>query len=230
MTMRGRLGLLAGRNLMFILDRPARRQEFPFLPRIAMEAHNHRLSEPAQPWVPGHDVQFYDDEEFLTSVVGRFLVDGVRAGQPVIVIATPSHQQAFVNQMRAMGFDPDHLTPARDIVWLDARETLSAFMEGNRPNPELFEATVGNVFEKVTANRRYALVRAYGEMVDLLWRDGKAEAAIAVEELWNALASKYTFSLLCAYAGESLRANPREDGREMICRTHSRVLPPKLVA
>lgn len=195
-----------------------------------MSEHAHELSKPAQPWVPGHEVQFYDDEEFLNTVVGRFLVDGVRAGQPIIVIATPSHQRAFVKQMRSMGADPDHLAPMRDIVWLDARATLSAFMEGNRPNAELFEATVGNIFEKVTANRRYALVRAYGEMVDMLWRDGKAEAAIALEELWNALASKYTFALLCAYARESLVMNAREDGVEMICRAHSRVLPPKRVA
>jgi hypothetical protein len=127
--------------------------------------------------------------------------------------------------MRSMGVDPDDLVDARDVMWLDAAETLSAFMEGSRPNPELFDATVGNVFEKIVANRKYVMVRAYGEMVDLLWQEGKAEGAIALEELWNALAAKYAFSMLCTYAKSGLLADANPHGLERICGVHERVLP-----
>jgi hypothetical protein len=176
-------------------------------------------------WLPCHDVQFYEDEAFLCEAVANFLVEGFRAGQPLIVIATSEHRKAFVDRMRRRGVDPDDLVQGRDIMWLDAADTLAAFMEGDRPDPELFEATVGNVFENVMANRKYAMVRAYGEMVDLLWRSGKSASAIALEELWNRLATKYAFSLLCAYSKESLLANPRADGIDSICRVHGRVLP-----
>jgi DcmR-like sensory protein len=174
-------------------------------------------------WAPGHEVQFYQDDARLCDGVGHFLTEGVRAGQPAIVIATPSHRQEFAERMRLAGIDPDRLAPI-DLVWLDARETLSAFMEGGRPNAELFHATVGNVFEKVIANRRFVLVRAYGEMVDLLWRDGKAEAALELEDLWNTLAGKYKFFLLCVYAKESLVAHGSPDGIERVCACHSSVL------
>lgn len=175
-------------------------------------------------WLAGHDVQFYDDDAFLCAGVARYLIEGARAGQPLIVIATPAHRREFQALMHSRGIDPDELHP-NDAIWLDARETLSAFMEGGRPNAELFDATVGNVFEKALTNRRYAVVRAYGEMVDLLWREGKSDAALEVETLWNKLASKYAFSLLCAYAKESFVAHSRPDGIERICGHHSRVLP-----
>jgi KaiC/GvpD/RAD55 family RecA-like ATPase len=179
-------------------------------------------------WSPGHDVQFYENEEFLNTAVAGFLSDGVRVGQPIIVIATGAHRNAFAARMRSMGLDPDDLVHGRDAVWLDARETLTAFMEGGRPNRELFEATVGNVFETLITNRRYIIVRAYGEMVDLLWNEGKAEAAIALEVLWNELAAKYSFSLLCAYSKHSL-SKDRGRGIEHICGQHMRVLPSEFV-
>jgi DcmR-like sensory protein len=183
------------------------------------------LSAATHVWRPGHDVQFYEDEAFLSEAVASFLAEGFRAGQPLIVIATAEHRKAFAQRMRARGVDPEDLVHGRDIMWLDAADTLAAFMEGDRPDPELFEATVGNVFEKIMANRKYAMVRAYGEMVDLLWRGGKSASAIAVEELWNGLAAKYAFSLLCAYSKESLLSDPHTDGIDSICRVHSRVLP-----
>ena len=72
-------------------------------------------------------------------------------------------------------------------------------------------------------------VRAYGEMVNLLWRDGKAQQAIELEQLWNELASKYSFALLCAYATDSL--DPADlTGIERICAVHSAVLPSRPTA
>ncbi len=32
-----------------------------------------------------------------------------------------------------------------------------------------------------------AIVRAYGEMVDLLWKDGNVDGAVQLEALWNEL-------------------------------------------
>jgi hypothetical protein len=174
-------------------------------------------------WAPTHDVQFYESEEVLASSVARFLIQGVRVGQPMVVIATASHRKAFKKEMRSMGIDPAELVEGRDVVWLDARETLSAFIEGARPNRELFEATVGSVFEQLMRNRRYVIVRAYGEMVDVLWREGKLEAAIQLEELWNELAAKFSFSLLCAYSVDGVLKGDCK-GIDDICCKHARVV------
>lgn len=176
-------------------------------------------------WAQSHDVQFYDADEALAAAVGNFLVQGIRVGQPCIVIATAAHRAAFIEQIRQAGIEADDLIEGRDIVWLDAREALASFMEGGSPNPELFEATVGNVFDKLMEKRRYLVLRAYGEMVDILWRDGKADAALELERLWNALARKYAFTLLCAYSKESLAMCDEGHNIEHICEHHTAVLP-----
>lgn len=178
-----------------------------------------------QAWVASHDVQFYDSDEFLFESVADYLTTGVRLGQPIVVIATGAHRAGYREAMRARGANPDDLTEGRDLAWLDARETLSAFMEGGRPNAELFDLTVGRVFEALRRNRPYVMVRAHGEMVDLLWREGKASAALALEELWNDLANRHSFSLLCTYSRQMLASVRSADGVEQICGRHARVLP-----
>src|SRR3954469_4606404 len=42
-----------------------------------------------------HDVQFYEDEQFLSNAVGAYIAPGLREGHPVIVISTPKHSSAF---------------------------------------------------------------------------------------------------------------------------------------
>lgn len=178
-----------------------------------------------QAWVATHDVQFYQTDDFLYSSVADYLSTGVRLGQPIVVIATAAHSKGYREAMRARGANPDELTEGRDAVWLDARQTLAAFMEGGQANAELFDLTVGRIFESLRRNRRYVMIRAHGEMVDLLWREGKADAALAVEQLWNELATRHSFSLLCTYSRQTLGNVMKADGVEQICGCHARVLP-----
>jgi hypothetical protein len=42
-------------------------------------------------------------------------------------------------------------------------------------------------------------------MVDTLWRDGLQMAALRLELLWNGLAGRRRFSLLCGYAADAVR-------------------------
>jgi hypothetical protein len=174
-------------------------------------------------WAVGHDVQFYESEMFLVDRVAEFLAEGIRAGQPLVVIATDLHRRGFAARLRAEGIDIEDKTRA-DIIWLDARETLDSFMEGGRPDPELFEMTIGNVLTRLIAARSYLVVRAYGEMVDLLWREGNTDGALALEALWNAIARKYSFNLLCGYAMEAVFKRSSSHGLNDICAHHHRVM------
>ena len=83
---------------------------------------------------------------------------------------------------------------------LDAEETLGLFMVDGQPDRDMFEANVGRMIEQALAGRTRVTVRAYGEMVNILWKCGQSEAAINLELLWNRLAAKYNFALLCGYA------------------------------
>jgi PAS domain S-box-containing protein len=172
-----------------------------------------------------HAVQFYDDEAFLSTVVCEFLARGLRSGQPVVVIATSPHRKVFAKGLAAGGLDCARARKDGRLVMLDARRTLSKFMDGALPNATRFRAVVGSVIEKALAGRTNAGVCAYGEMVDLLWNDGNAEGAVRLEDLWNELAATYQFSLLCAYnMGNFSRAS--DAGRfATICAQHTHVTP-----
>ena len=175
--------------------------------------------------LPGHDVQFYQTDAHLTRVVADFLAAGARVGQPLIVIATEAHRQAFAYELRARRLDVEEVLSGREAVWLDARETLAAFMEGGRPDRELFMATVGSVFERVLKRRYYLTVRAYGEMVDLLWKDGNTEGALQLEALWNEIAGKYSHSLLCGYSMDNFLHAAGADELRRVCEHHTYALP-----
>jgi hypothetical protein len=58
-------------------------------------------------------------------------------------------------------------------------------------------------------------------MVDLLWKAGHAGAAMRVEGLWNDLARRQAFSLLCGYSMGNVYKDPAV---EDICSLHSHVV------
>src|SRR5919109_1301881 len=73
------------------------------------------------------------------------------------------------------------------LVFLDAEATLSRFMINGEPDGERFEQVVGEAIRGVRASAVQNGVRAYGEMVGVLWSAGQHSAAVRLEELWNQL-------------------------------------------
>ena len=62
-------------------------------------------------------------------------------------------------------------------------------------------------------------------MVDLLWNAGNIEGAIRLEELWNDIAARYSFNLLCAYTKASLLKHSHNAAFHRICKHHRNVVP-----
>jgi MEDS: MEthanogen/methylotroph, DcmR Sensory domain len=167
-----------------------------------------------------HAVHFYGDDTRLCMSVADFLADGIAARQPIVVIATPEHRHTLVEALTARRFDIANLIEEGRCALLDARETLDLFMIEGMPDPALFRQVVGVALERVSASDSGMPVRAYGEMVDVLWRAGNSEGAIKLELLWNELAHTHAFSLLCGYAMGSFF---KETGRDAVCALHTHV-------
>jgi signal transduction histidine kinase len=171
----------------------------------------------------GHVVQFYDTEDFLCARVADFLGDGLAGGEPIVVIASEDRQQAFHARLKARGFGAQ--AAADGAIWLDAHETLAKFMVGTMPDGSRFREVIGGSLQRSSASGRHARVRAYGEMVDILWKAGNAKAAIRLEELWNELASSHSFQLMCAYVMGSFYKATDAQQVQQVCSTHAFVLP-----
>ncbi len=147
-----------------------------------------------------HAVRFYENERSLSRIVADFVRDGLADGNPGIVIATPTQRGAILRALIARSLDVVKLQHSRDLVLLDGNETLSTFMTNGQPHPETFKDSMGDVIRNAVRGRADCTVRIYGQMVDILWKDGLHEAAIRLELLWNQLANIADFSLLCGYA------------------------------
>jgi hypothetical protein len=147
-----------------------------------------------------HAVRFYENKESLCRLVAEFLSEGLEIGQPALIIGTPEHRAAIADELRARHFDVERLEAAGDMLLLDARTALATFMIDGVPDGNLFYARTTRAIERLCRGRSDCTVRAYGEMVDLLWKDGESTAAVQLEMLWNRLAATHDFSLLCGYA------------------------------
>jgi hypothetical protein len=171
-----------------------------------------------------HAVQFYENESSLASTVAKFLADGFQAGEPGIVVATPAHTTSILRELKALGLRTHELRRTGELQLFDARKMLSSFMVNALPDPLMFRSNVGDVIERLCANRRPCPIRAYGEMVDLLWQEGNENGAIRLEILWNQLASTYEFSLLCGYAVGQFYKETRDPRFEEVREQHTHVI------
>ncbi len=177
---------------------------------------------------PGHDpvdhvVQFYESDTYLAKKVASFIADGLALGESAILIATEPHRALFAESLRPLTSDLVCLLDSGRIVMLDAIATLERFMVNGMPDANAFHRTVGTT---VTAMSRatHKPVRAYGEMVDVLWRRGERDAALRLEQLWNELRTQVSFKLLCAYGTEAFVTG---GGVADVCGTHSHVMSPE---
>jgi PAS domain S-box-containing protein len=170
-----------------------------------------------------HVVQFYETDAYLVESVGAFLAGSLGAGHAGVVVATGPHRDGIDAALRRRGIDVERCVAEGRYVSLDAAETLARFVEEGEPDAGKFADTMGGVVARLAAGGRR--VRAFGEMVALLWAAGNRPAAIGLEELWNELAKSHRFALLCAYPMDAVSGGASAEAFESVCGCHGRVLP-----
>ncbi len=170
--------------------------------------------------VCNHEAQFYsDDASFLVSLT-RFVETALVAGSKVIVIATESHRNGLLLGLQARAVDIVVADEQERFVLMDATEVLSTFMEDAGPNRERFLSTISPLIR--CAEDKHKRVVVFGEAVGVLCAEGRVEAAIELEQLWNELIQTHSFHLRCAYLMiEELKGEPYYAA---ICAEHFAVL------
>jgi hypothetical protein len=168
-----------------------------------------------------HAVRFYENEKSLVQIVAQFLGEGLIANDPALIVATPPQRAAIVRELVVKGFDAVELQRSGALVLLDAEDTLAAFMIDGSPDSDRFKKRMGDVITAVPGNREKSTLRIYGQMVDVLWKNGHSDAAIRLEMLWNQLAASQHFSLLCGYAMGHFYKGA---GWDRVCEQHTHVL------
>lgn len=173
-----------------------------------------------------HTVQFYVSDEFLVDELGRFFGAALADGQAAVVIATQPHQETLARRLRGYGFDPGELAAQDRYLAFDAGDMLSRFLVDGQIDQFRFFEVAGEVIARasVAARDEKRSVVAFGEMVALLWAEGKIDLAIQLEKLWNALARSYSFSLRCAYPMQGFNMERDAAAFAEICGQHTGIV------
>jgi hypothetical protein len=169
-----------------------------------------------------HLVQLYEDESSFQDTLEGFAMGGLLTGESVIIIATPKHRQALDQRLRARGIDLAYAQARDQYLALDAEETLAKFMVDRWPDEERFHGVVSELLAR--ARRTGRRVRAFGEMVALMWARGDNAATVRLEHLWHVLCQTHGFPLLCAYPRSGFTGDATASMRQ-ICDAHSRLVP-----
>jgi hypothetical protein len=169
-----------------------------------------------------HVVQFYtDDAEALVTSVSLYISEGLRNGESVIVIAAADHTSRFRLGLAHDGWDVEPIEADGHLLFLNAQETMSRFMIDGQPDWSRFASTVETAMERLAPGTG---IRAYGEMVGVLWKTGYFSAAIVLEGYWNRFLHSKHLPLFCSYPIDVFDREFQRSGVEALLCDHSHVL------
>jgi hypothetical protein len=168
-----------------------------------------------------HVLQVYENDKTLINSLSKFVTGGIKAGDCSIIIATESHHHDLRNSIKDQGINIEMLQEQNLFIPLNASAVLSTFMINNWPDDGLFEKTLSAIIDKVPRNGHK--IRAFGEMVSILWDEELHAATIYLEHLWNTFCLQHPMCLLCAYPQKAFRGN-YASSLQHICRSHSKTI------
>jgi hypothetical protein len=168
-----------------------------------------------------HVVQIYENDGVFLDALTGFVGGGINAGECVIVIATNSHLEALNARLLSYGISIHTLIDDDRYIPLDAEEILSGFMVNGWPEEELFMNTVSSLIRRGQSKQRR--IRAFGEMVALLWAQGMNGATVRLEYLWNKFCEQNQFCLFCAYPKTGFTQDINESIMS-ICGCHTKMI------
>jgi hypothetical protein len=170
-----------------------------------------------------HILATYRDDASLVDGFTHFIEAALKMENPVIVAATRSHRDTLLQRLRARGWDMDSAIQSGSYVSLDASVTLSKFMINDWPDAVRFFGVIDDLIAKAAKARKKPQpnVAVCRECSPILWAQGKVEAAIEAERLWDEVARKYDVDILCGYLTRDCRSEENNPMFERLCAEHA---------
>lgn len=178
----------------------------------------------ARPGAGDHVAQVYRDPGFLAAALAHYVSEGLRLGEAVLVVVRSAHWEACLRELRGLGrTDLAAAQRSGQLTVLWAEETLPTILsEAELIDPDRFHRVVGSRVARL--QEEWPWLRVFGEMVDLLWQEGRCPCAVELEELWNELIRVRRLSLLCAYGLDPLHDSSYGGPLEAVCQVHSHLV------
>jgi hypothetical protein len=95
------------------------------------QAHNEPnaapLGEAGREIADRHEVKFYPDDSAMVEGFAGFIGATLRSGNPVVVLATPSHRISIVKRLKEEGVDVGAAVEQKRYIPLDPADSVPAF-------------------------------------------------------------------------------------------------------
>jgi DNA-binding NarL/FixJ family response regulator len=169
-----------------------------------------------------HAVQFHSDDESLVGGFTAFIETALKAGNAVIALMTASHLNSLFLRLQAQELDISTAISEGRYIPLDVADTLATFMVNDLPDPVRLRNMMGNLVAaaaKAAKGDRPRVV-ACGEAAPTLLAQGKPDAAIRLEHLWDEMAKACELDTLCGYVLTRVQREHESDIYDRICAEH----------
>ena len=157
-----------------------------------------------------HMVRFYENDVFLTEAVASCIKLGLQVNDTLIVMVPASHRTALRKVLT-----PDELAN-KHLMFFGTTSLLTKVMGDDWPNQRKFMKVLGR---RIQVAYQAVRGRVLGEMLGVLWAEGKYRAAIRLEELRNTRQTTHPFSRLHAYPHSALTS--KEDPQSLLAVRHN---------
>jgi DNA-binding NarL/FixJ family response regulator len=183
----------AVRDLLPVLDAILRGAQFVSggLERVAqgdsLAAHHHPLL-------------FYSSDAALVGACSGFIAGAFAEGHAVIVLVTKAHEESIRLSLQASCIDFRDAVQQGRYISVDICDMLAKVTVDGWPDPVRFRSAAEDLVAAARrAARHGARVVACGECAPTLWAQGRVQAAIRLEHLWDELVQSQRMDTLCMY-------------------------------
>ena len=169
-----------------------------------------------------HFAQFHRNADTLTEAAFVFLESGLRHGRSLLIVAPSPRVEQLFDRLSSGKLHPKSLVDSGQLAVMDSTPIIEQLVSNGHTEWARFRGMLAPVLSRL-APRGHG-TRIYGEIADTLWQAGETDAAIRLEDLWNALADAYSFSLFCGYTMDTHCEHAYTAPLEELGRTHSDIL------
>lgn len=169
-----------------------------------------------------HFAQFHRDADALTESAFVFLEAGLRRSSSLLVIAGAEQKDRLFARLAASQLDPQALCDSGQLAVLDAAALIEQFVRDGVAEWAGFRGTISPILTRLHPQDRRT--RIYTEMANVLWERGNTQAAIRLEDFWNAMAAVYRFALYCGFRMDTQSESAYVGPLEELGRTHAEIL------
>ena len=169
-----------------------------------------------------HEAGFYASDAELTAEYERFAAAALGAGKAVIALLETARRHELDRRLRARGIDLDRAIADDRYLVLDVAEVVPPMLVNGMPDATLFwQGAIALAMRVARASAQTPpAIAGFGDCSQSLWKAGRGEAAVRLEQLWDEFVRTFNVEVLCGYSVPTAGLTEDESYRG-ICAAHS---------